>query len=135
MPLQGEPGVPQTGWRAEHIEDLGGPDEICEWCPYNKHIRFVHVMSHPDWADSVRVGWRCAELMGDSYAGQREREFRRNPDLWLTQVGNSSALIDSERSTVRDRLQRVPAPSRQDLWAQVFWFLVVFALIVYFNRP
>src|SRR6266478_5729830 len=43
--------------------DLGGPDEICEWCPYNKRIRFVHVMSHPDWRDLVRVGKDCGELM------------------------------------------------------------------------
>jgi hypothetical protein len=40
--LGSQPGVPQTGWRPEGIEDLGGPDEICEWCPYNKRIRFVH---------------------------------------------------------------------------------------------
>ena len=81
--LGSQPGVPQTGWRPEGIEDLGGPDEICEWCPYNKRIRFVHVMSHPDWPDLVRVGKDCGELMGDPYAGKRERAFRANQSIGL----------------------------------------------------
>jgi hypothetical protein len=106
--LGSQPGVPQTGWRPEGIEDLGGPDEICEWCPYNKRIRFVHVMSHPDWRDLVRVGKDCGELMGDPYAGKREREFRGNPVNWPTPVANDT-LIDSRPgflSAVRDARAR-----------------------------
>jgi hypothetical protein len=133
--LGSKPGVPKTGWREEDIEDLGGPDEICEWCPYNKHIRFVYVMSHPDWSDLVRVGSECAELMGDPYAGQREEEFRRDPVKWRTQVANGT-LIDSKPVAVRDVLQRARAPSpRQDVWLHVIWFLVILAFLVAFLNP
>jgi len=112
--LGSQPGVPQTGWRPEGIEDLGGPDEICEWCPYNKRIRFVHVMSHPDWRDLVRVGKDCGELMGDPYAGKREREFRGNPVNWPTPVANDT-LIDSRPGflpAVRDARARAPSPAK-----------------------
>ncbi len=115
--------------------DLGGPDEICEWCPYNKRIRFVHVMSHPDWRDLVRVGKDCGELMGDPYAGKREREFRGNPVNWPTPVANDT-LIDSRPgflSAVRDARARAPSP-RQDRSLHVIWFLVLFAFFWWFSR-
>jgi hypothetical protein len=133
--LGSQPGVPQTGWRPEGIEDLGGPDEICEWCPYNKRIRFVHVMSHPDWRDLVRVGKDCGELMGDPYAGKREREFRGNPVNWPTPVANDT-LIDSRPgflSAVRDARARALSP-RQDRSLHVIWFLVLFAFFWWFSR-
>jgi hypothetical protein len=102
-----------------------------------KRIRYVNVMRHLDWPDSVRVGSHCAIRMGDQYARKREQEFRRNPDKWHTLVANGT-LINSEReflSTVRDLLQRAPAISRQDVCQYVFWVLVVVLALVFFNAP
>jgi len=127
--LASKPGVPKTGWRGEDIEDLGGPNEICEWCPWKKRIRYVHVMNHPDWPDLVRVGSDCAELMGDTYAYQREREFRPAPDKRHPQVA-SGTRIDSERGTVRWVL------SPQGAWlGAIFWLLVILMVLVFLNRP
>ena len=92
--LRTKPGVPQTGWRSKDIEDLGGRNEICEWCG-KKRIRYVHMMSHPDWPDLVRVGSHCAIRMGDTFAGQREREFRRNPVKWHPQAADGTP-VDSD---------------------------------------
>jgi hypothetical protein len=133
--LRSKPGVPQTGWRWEDIQDLGGRKAICEWCE-KKRIRYVHKMSHPNWPDLVRVGSHCAVRMGDPFARKREREFRRNPDKWRTLMADGT-LINGEReflSTVRDLLQRSWIPSRQDVWLHVFWVLVVFAVLVFLNR-
>jgi hypothetical protein len=119
--LRSKPGVPQTSWRCKDIEDLGGRNEICEWCG-KKRIRYVHVMSHPGWPDLVRVGYKCAILMGDTYACQREPEFRRNP-VWRTQVA-SGTRIDSEKGTVRDLPRRLWALSPKACgWARSsgFW--------------
>jgi hypothetical protein len=60
--LRGKPGVPQTGWqRREGPIDFGEPCEICGWC--GREIRYVSVMIHSGWPDSVRVGGGCATRM------------------------------------------------------------------------
>jgi hypothetical protein len=133
--LQSKPGVPQTGWRSKDIEDLGGRNEICEWCG-KKRIRYVHTMSHPDWPDLVRVGSHCAIRMGDTFAHQREREFRRNPDKWHQQAANGTP-VDSERGGVGDYLlRRWWALSPQGEWlGAIFWLLVIIAALFFLNRP
>ena len=130
--LRTKPGVPQTGWRSKDIEDLGGRNEICEWCG-KKRIRYVHMMSHPDWPDLVRVGSHCAIRMGDTFAGQREREFRRNPVKWHPQAADGTP-VDSERGGVGDYLLLGWwAPTPQGAW--LFWLLVIIAALFFLNRP
>lgn len=79
-------------------------------------MRYVHVMSHPGWPNLVRVGWRCAELMGDPYARKREREFRRNTRSMVAlltgmRLGEVLALrwsridLDGKRLSVREALE------------------------------
>jgi hypothetical protein len=123
--------VPPTGWRSRDIEDLGGRDEVCEWCGI-KRIRYVHVMSHPDWEDLVRVGSKCAEMMGDPSARQREREFRRNREKWYTRVANG-LLFGSERHTARDLLRRWWTHPK-DIWVGLIWALVILAILVFLSR-
>lgn len=151
--FKNDPRVPQTGWRAEGLEDFDGRNEICERCA--RPLRFAHVMSHPGWPDLVRVGGDCAVRMGDPYAGQREQEFQRNPVNWRTQELANGTLIESERPTGWDLWDRPTSPavagenlfpsgpafpsgpsllqqawavSRQNQWLQaIIWFLI-FAL-------
>lgn len=68
-----QPGVPKKGWACVGVEDLGSPDAICEMCEVQE-IRYVHTMSHPDYADELNVGCVCAEKMEDDYVRPRLRE-------------------------------------------------------------
>ena len=71
------PGVPHKGWILVGFEDIKeNPDaeyETCEMCG-NERIRFVHILSHPDYNGVMRVGCTCAEKMTDDYNTHREHE-------------------------------------------------------------
>lgn len=76
--------VPQKGWTCVDVIDLR-PDtffedgeskyEQCEMCGYER-VRFIHIMSHPEYDNELRVGCVCAEKMSDDYVGPRDRERR-----------------------------------------------------------
>jgi hypothetical protein len=74
-------GIPHKGWRYVGMEDLGDNalpgDEIqyeqCEMCG-NEKIRYVHLLTHPDYLEELRVGCVCASKMTDDYVNPRERE-------------------------------------------------------------
>lgn len=65
--LRYKPGVPRTGWRRRFEIDFQAPEANCDWC--GRSIRYVSIMTHPDWQDSVRVGRGCAVSM----SGRRVR--------------------------------------------------------------
>lgn len=70
-------GVPHKGWTLVGFEDIKeNPDvdyETCEMCG-NERIRFIHILSHPDYNGFMRVGCTCAEKMTDDYVTHREHE-------------------------------------------------------------
>jgi hypothetical protein len=69
--------LPRKGWECVDMEDLGEPDEICQWCD-RQEIRYVHIMAHAEVEGTTRVGCVCAEKhMGDEYARPREGQFKR----------------------------------------------------------
>jgi hypothetical protein len=57
------------------IEDLDEPSELCGMCE-SIEIRYVHLMEHPDYPDTLGVGCICAERMEQDYVGPRLREKR-----------------------------------------------------------
>jgi hypothetical protein len=59
--LRYKPGVPRTGWRRRIEIDFEAPEANCDWC--GRTIRYVSVMTHPEWQDSVRAGRVCAMSM------------------------------------------------------------------------
>jgi hypothetical protein len=134
--LQSKPGVPWTGWQWQDMEDLGAPNEICEWCG-KRSVRFVNVMRHPSWPTLVRVDSKCAERMGDTDASKRVLEFRRE----LTRqrrLPADDATANGERepfSAFKDDLRTAWARSRDDVWLQVLVFLLVIALLLVFFPP
>jgi len=67
------PGVPHRGWTCVDMEDLGEPDEICEMCEVTE-IRYVHLMEHDEYPDTLRCGCICASHMEGDYVGPRLRE-------------------------------------------------------------
>lgn len=97
-----EGGVPHTGWSCHDMEDLG-PDntEVCDMCEVTE-IRFVHIMGHPDYPDSLRCGCVCAGRMEENKVRARGRERdiqkragrrRRFPSLkWKTSKNGNQYL-------------------------------------------
>ena len=67
------PGVPHKGWTCVDIEDLGEPSAICEMCE-TQEIRYVHSMTHPNYAEQLGCGCICAGHMEGDYEGARQRE-------------------------------------------------------------
>ena len=74
-------GIPHKGWRYLDIEDLGeglepGQQieyEQCEMCN-NERIRYVHILSHPEFERELRVGCVCASKLTDDYINPQQRE-------------------------------------------------------------
>jgi hypothetical protein len=71
-------GVPHRGWTCIGVDDLEEPDHICEMCEHAE-VRYVHVMTHPDYEGELLVGCICAGRMEEDYqrAKERETEFKR----------------------------------------------------------
>ena len=71
------PGVPHKGWTLLGFVDIkDDPDadyETCMMCG-NERIRYVHILSHPDYNEVMRVGCNCAEKMTEDYITHREHE-------------------------------------------------------------
>ena len=107
--LRYRPGVPRTGWRRYSEIDFETPEASCDWC--GRAIRYVNLMTHPDWQDSVRVGRFCAICMS------RRSKF-------------------SVSSAAKGRLQTELGLFRQDVWAYAFWGPVLMVLaFLFFNPP
>lgn len=110
MLLCREPGVPHKGWRWQDAVDSRDENglaydeyEDCQFCGHER-IRFVHLLEHDEWPDTIRVGCVCAEKLTEDYVNPelRERKLRsfarsresrraRFPDLngWrISQNGN-----------------------------------------------
>ena len=104
--LRYKPGVPRTEWRRWSEIDFDAPEANCEWC--GRAIRYVSLMTHPDWEDSVRVGPGCAISMS-----------RRGKFLFP--------------AVAKYLLQREFC---QDVWAYVFWVPVLMvSAFLFFNPP
>jgi len=67
------PDIPHRGWRCIDFEDLEGPAETCEMCEAAE-IRYVHIMQHRDYPNTLRCGCVCAGHMEQDYAAAAERE-------------------------------------------------------------
>lgn len=80
-----KPNIPHKGWTEIGMEDLGEEiepgEEIkykqCEMCG-NERIRYVHILSHPEYPGEIHVGCDCAERMTEDYVNpdKNERNLR-----------------------------------------------------------
>jgi hypothetical protein len=63
--LRHSPYIPQHGWTCIGLADVGrGSGLSCEMCHRGRHLRFVHMMAHPDYPfDGLRCGYGCARRM------------------------------------------------------------------------
>lgn len=110
--------LPSKGWSCVAIEDLEEPSETCEMCEVAT-IRYVHLMTHPDYDGELRCGCICAGKMeGDEdRAAARETEFksrevrRRN---WTRRQWRTSA---SGNSFINVNGFNIVVFPRDDHWA------------------
>jgi hypothetical protein len=68
-----EKGVPHKDWTCIDIEDLGEPLLTCEMCD-SQIIRYVHYMSHPNYATELKVGCDCAGHMEGNLLNAHKRD-------------------------------------------------------------
>ena len=73
--------IPHKGWVLVDVYDVreeaqsvaNTSYEQCMMCN-NERIRFVHVVSHPDYSESLKVGCICAEKMTNDYVNPKRKE-------------------------------------------------------------
>jgi len=75
------PGIPHKGWVLAGVYDVredGQPAdeteyERCMMCN-NPKIRFVHIVSHKESDEDLKVGCLCAEKMTNDYVNPKKQE-------------------------------------------------------------
>lgn len=74
-------GIPHKGWTLIEVIDVreGGQEEwetdyeTCMMCG-NEKIRFVHIVTHIELGEELRVGCICAEKMTNDYINPKNQE-------------------------------------------------------------
>jgi hypothetical protein len=88
-------GIPHKGWTCINIYDLEHDRVTCEMCE-SAEIRYVHVMTHPQFSGELEVGCICAGHMEQDLARAegREKEFKRrqNPRVAYAMIWLEAAL-------------------------------------------
>ncbi|MFA6947670.1 MAG: UvrD-helicase domain-containing protein, partial [Eubacteriales bacterium] len=81
--------VPHDGWHCTDVIDLGQPNGVCGMCGY-QIIRYVHMMSHPDYPRTIGAGCVCAGRMeGDvERAKRRESDFKNREARMVSFIGH-----------------------------------------------
>jgi hypothetical protein len=63
-------GLPQKGYRFVEVLDMEEPTETCDICS-QQGIRYVHVLTHDDLPNQIKVGCECADKLVEGYDGAR----------------------------------------------------------------
>ena len=67
--------IPQSGWKYEGVDDLGGVNGVCELC--GTELRYEHYLFHPDYDGYLSVGCDCAcKLTNSEYPSIAERDLQ-----------------------------------------------------------
>lgn len=118
-----EVGFPHKGWKWLGVRDARDDDGLsyeeypsCEFCDQSQ-IRYVHILDHPSFPDTIEVGCDCAEQLTEDYANpkSRERDLRNrasrranfpdrkawkvssNGNLWITYEDHHIIVIQSPK--------------------------------------
>jgi len=92
--------APLDGWYCEEVIDTGDAYEICELCGCSS-VRYVHVMHHDDYFESIEVGCICAGIMeGDIMAAQeRERQIKNRTNRKKTFIDKT--WTDTRKDSIK----------------------------------
>ena len=75
------PNIPHKGWSLQNVIDVRGEDQgpddtnyqTCMMCN-KEHIRYVHIVTHPDIQEEFSVGCICAQKMTGDYVTPKLKE-------------------------------------------------------------
>lgn len=95
----GRSDFPHTGWTAERTEYRSAVCEMCE----RQHIRYVHVMRHPEVATPLACGNVCASRMSEDPEGTDHRETTLRADRKRHNQFFNGAWIRKGRSAEETR--------------------------------
>lgn len=92
--------APLDGWNCEEVIDTGDAYETCELCGCPS-VRYIHVMHHDDYFESVEVGCICAGIMeGDVIAAkERERKIKNRKNRKRTFI--EKAWTDAKKDSIK----------------------------------
>lgn len=65
--------APFEGWYGAEVIDMAHDNNQCELCDC-KRVRFIHVMDHEDYFESLHVGCVCAGIMEGDLLEAKERD-------------------------------------------------------------
>ena len=118
-------GVPHKGWSLSNVVDLHedegldyGDYEDCQFCDHEQ-IRYVHILAHPEYSGTVRVGCVCACKLTSDYVEPKRRErilrnraARRsrfpNRAAWrINRQGGKTIKLDGRRITIGLKQERI----------------------------
>jgi len=104
------------------MEDGGTAAHKCEMCCTAK-VRYVHIMTHPDFVGSLRVGCICAGRMEQESSAAKRREIKFKKYLkacnkWLTADGWRVSRKGNHYRNV-DRCNVVVYPLPKGWWFRV----------------
>lgn len=81
MSLYKVAGFPKKGWQYEGTIDYkeeNGEYTVCDYCDQTG-VRYVHILSHVNWPDSIYVGCECAIKLqcdySEAYLKEKERDL------------------------------------------------------------
>jgi hypothetical protein len=98
-----EAGYPHKGYTEVNVIDTGELSEECEFC--GTGIRYVHVLSHPDYDTEFSVGVSCAEALTNDYVNPKNQERKLknfNRVKRPTNRGESMALVQPDFSEIKE---------------------------------
>lgn len=112
-----EPGVPHTGWTFVGDEDLEEPAELCGMCMRQK-IRYVHVMTHPQYPGELRCGCVCSgNMAGDLAAAQvREKKLLSRAGKWKRWAARVWKTLDNGNLFTRVKGTKITVFPRDNGW-------------------
>ena len=93
-------GAPLSGWYCDYIYDVADEEEdpdyidlfTCELCDCSQ-VRFVHVMRHDEYFETVSVGCICAGIMEGDILAAREREWLMKNRAELSSPSMAEELV------------------------------------------
>ena len=71
--LFAQEGFPTKGWWCHYVDDLGAVEAVCVACG-TQPIRYAHVLVHDAYAEEIRVGCVCAEVLTNDYVNPKRRQ-------------------------------------------------------------
>jgi hypothetical protein len=97
-----DPGVPHKGWTCVDWEDLEEVSATCAMCE-SQMIRYVHVMKHEEYPDTLRVGCECAAKMEEDprAAYARERTSKNSGQRRARWAGRTWRIAWEDREHYR----------------------------------